>query len=113
MPDRGPLADYPEAARARALAHFAQLRPHLEDGVPLPALARQLKVPLITLQYRLRAYRRHGLVGLCRPLRTGPAPRRTTPELVQLIESLALRNPPPSAASIHRPSRSGLAHPCS
>jgi len=102
MPDRGQLADYPEAARAQALAHFAQLRPHLEDGVPLTRLARQLDVPLVTLQYRWRAYRRHGLVGLCRPLRTGPAPRRTAPELVQLIEGLALRNPPPTAASIHR-----------
>ena len=35
-------------------------------------------------------------------MRTRPAPRRTVPELVQLIEGLALRNPPPSAASIHR-----------
>ena len=102
MRDRGQLADYPEAARTQALAHFAQLRPHLEDGVPLTVLARQLDVPLRTLQYRLHAYRQHGLVGLCPPLRTGPAPRRVDPELVQLIEGLALRNPPPSAASIHR-----------
>ena len=102
MPDPALLADYPDAARTQALAHFAQLRPHLEEGVPLTALARQFDVPLRTLQYRLRAYREHGLTGLCRPLRTGPAPRRTAPELVELIEGLALRNPPPSAASIHR-----------
>ncbi len=102
MPDLALLADYPEAARTQALAHFAQLRPHLEEGVPLTALARQFDVPLRTLQYRLRTYRDHGLTGLCRPLRTGSAPRRTAPELVELVEGLALRNPPPSAASIHR-----------
>lgn len=102
MLDRGQFADYPAAARAQALAHFAQLRPHLEEGVPLTALARQLNVPLRTLQYRLHAYHAYGMVGLCRPRRANPAPRRTAAELVQLIEGLALRNPPPSAASIYR-----------
>ena len=83
MRDRGSLADYPEAARAEALAHFAQLRPHLEDGVPLTRLARQLAVSLRTLQRRVRAYRsaRPGrpLPALAHPTRSPPYRPRTGP----------------------------------
>ena len=101
------LADYSEQARTQALERFQLLRPHLEDGVALSALARQHDVPLRTMQYWLQRYRQHGLAGLCRrrlPPSSDPSrpARRTAPQLVELIEGLALRTPPPSAAAVHR-----------
>src|SRR4051812_2314121 len=100
------LADYSEQERTQALARFQLMRPHLEDGVALSALARQHSVPLRTMQYWLQRYRQHGLPGLCRrrprpPHLSQPA-RRIAPQLVELIEGLALHTPPPSAATVHR-----------
>lgn len=105
------LADYSEQARAQALERFQLLQPHLEDGVVLSTLARQHDVPLRTMQYWLQRYRQHGLAGLCRrrpsrPSHPHPA-RRTAPQLVELIEGLALRTPlPQPPLSIARYSRS-------
>src|SRR3954451_19252382 len=98
------LADYSEQERTQALARFQLMRPHLEDGVALSALARQHDVPLRTMQYWLQRYRQHGLPGLCRrrPPRPSQPTRRIAPQLVELIEGLALRTPPPSAAAVHR-----------
>jgi putative transposase len=98
------LADYSEQARTQALTRFQLLRPHLEDGIALNALARQHDMPLRTMQYWLQRYRQHGLAGLCRrwPPRPSQPARRIAPQLVELIEGLALRTPPPSAAAVHR-----------
>jgi putative transposase len=99
------LVGYSEQARTQALERFKLLQPHLEDGVALSALARQQGVPLRTMQCWLQRYRQHGLPGLCRrpprPSHSRPA-RRIAPQLVELIEGLALRTPPPSAAAVHR-----------
>jgi putative transposase len=96
------LADYSEQARTQALTRFQQLQPHLEDGVALSALARKHGVPLRTMQYWLQQYRQHGLAGLCRPPSPPHLARRIVPQLVELIEGLALRTPPPTAAAVHR-----------
>src|SRR4051794_18117002 len=96
-----PLTDYSEVARTTALARFQQLRPHLEDGVPLTHLARQHEVPLRTMQRWLTHYRLHGLAGLCPQPRADRTGHRFAPQLVQLVEALALRTPPPSAAFVH------------
>ena len=45
-----PLAELSEDQRAAALARFEQLRPALEDNVPLARLARELHVPQRTMQ---------------------------------------------------------------
>lgn len=88
--------------RTRALHHVAALRPHLEDGVPLARLARECHMPLRTLQRWLRDYRRAGLAGLARQPRRDRGSRSFPLDLLRLIEGLALRTPPPSAASVHR-----------
>jgi putative transposase len=96
------LAELPEAARAQALCRWRVLRPHLEDGVPLPRAADEAGVALRTAQRWLTRYRDDGLAGLARPTRVDRGTRRLPEELRLLIEGLALRPPSPSAAHIHR-----------
>ena len=60
------------------------------------------RVPLRTAQRWLARYRADGLAGLARPQRSDRGVRRTRPELVALIEGLALRRPRPSVATITR-----------
>jgi putative transposase len=98
-----PLTALTDAERARTLARVHLLQPCVEDGVPLARLARQHGVALRTAQRWLQRYRQHGLAGLVRQTRADRGhPRRLTPELAQLIEGLALRTPPPTAAYVHR-----------
>ena len=97
-----PLAELSEAARADALARWCVLRPHLHDGVPLARAARDAGVALRTAQRWLGRYRTDGLAGLARSQRTDRGQRRTQPELVALVEGLALRRPRPSVATIVR-----------
>lgn len=86
-----------------ALARFALLRPHVEDGVPLTAVARGADVPIGTMRHWLRRYRRHGLSGLDRKPRADAGSRRCVdPQIVTLIEGLALEVPRRSIAGIHR-----------
>src|SRR4051812_7288854 len=101
-PDARPLTSFSEPARSRALDRFTQLRPHLEDGVPLTRLAQEHQVPLRTVQRWLQAYQQHGLSGLARRRRSDRSTRTFPPELLRLIEGLALRTPPPSTAFVHR-----------
>ncbi len=54
------------------------------------------------MQRWLHRYHKHGLVGLCRQLRRDRSTHRMHPQLVQLIEGLALRTPAPSAAAVYR-----------
>ena len=91
-----------EAERTNALARYALLRPHLEDGVPLPAVARETGVSLRTLERWLARYRQAGLAGLVRQPRVDRGQRHVPAKLVQLIEGLALRRPTPSIATVHR-----------
>jgi putative transposase len=70
--------------------------------VPLTRVATQHGIPLRTARRWLQAYRRLGLAGLARKPRADRTRHRVPPELVRLIEGLALRPPAPSAATVHR-----------
>lgn len=78
------------------------LQPHLEEGVPLARVARERGVVLRTAQRWLRRYRQYGLAGLARQPRPAVGTRTFPPDLVRLIEGLALRVPAQSVAAIHR-----------
>jgi putative transposase len=92
-----------EAERAQALERYQQLRPVLEDGVPLAQVAQEHHIPLRTAQRWVAQYRTYGLAGLIRAPRADRGQhRRIVPALQRLIEGLALQRPPPSAATIHR-----------
>lgn len=94
-----------------ALARWQVLRPHVEDGVPLARAARQAGVPERTAQRWLSRYRADGLTGLRRTTRSDQRTRRLPAELVALIEGLALKRPPPSAATVTRQAaRAASAH---
>ena len=63
-----------EADCERAIARWQLLRPVVEDGVSLAAMARTSGVPERTLRRWLAAYRAGGLAALARrPGRTGDA----------------------------------------
>jgi putative transposase len=100
------LAALSEAERERALARFYQLRPAIEEGVPLQCLANDQRIPIRTAQRWLQRYQREGLIGLAhRPRRDHGQRRMVSPEAQQLIEGLALRKPPPTAAAVNSLSR--------
>src|SRR2546428_8146039 len=102
-PARPPLVTLTEEERARALGRYRLLQPHLEGGVSLTALARTHAVPLRTAQRWVTRYRQDGLAGLGRHARADRGKsRRCPPQLIELIEALALRRPPPTAAFVHR-----------
>jgi putative transposase len=96
------LAACTEEERQEAMVRFAVLRPHLNDGVPLPEAARDAGVPLRSVQRWLARYRATGLAGLVRGKRSDTGHRKLPAELVDVIEGMALRKPRPSVAAIHR-----------
>jgi len=97
------LATLTEAQRAEAMECFSLLRPALEDGVSQTEVARLHHLPLRTVQRWIQHYRQQGLVGLAKKERKDRGLRRgMPPELVRLIEGLALQKPKRSAAAIHR-----------
>jgi putative transposase len=101
--DSGPaLAAFTEAQRQQAMARFAVLRSHIEEGIPLSEVARDADVPLRSVQRWLARYRAAGLVGLARAQRSDTGTRKLPAELVDLIEGMALRTPRPSIAAMHR-----------
>ncbi|APE38635.1 transposase [Nocardia mangyaensis] len=69
--------------------------------MPLTCAAAEAGVPLRTAQRWLRRYRTAGFAGLA-PARRRSGERRTRPDLVRLIEGMALRRPRPSLAAITR-----------
>jgi putative transposase len=98
-----PLVSLTEEERECALARLRLLRPHLEDGIPLTRTAKQQGLPLRTARRWLALYHEHGLAGLVRhPRNDRGLHRRLMPEVKALIEGLALRSPPPTAAFVHR-----------
>jgi len=97
-----PLTTLTEAERAAALARFHQLEPFLEEGIPLTHLAATAGIPLRTARRWVARYRQLGLAGLARQRRADHGHQRFPPHLVQLIEGLALRRPPPTVATIQR-----------
>src|SRR5882762_218616 len=96
------LSAFSEDQRAAALARFEQLRPALEDNVPLARLALELHMPRRTVQLWVTRYRRQGLSGLVRGQRSDRGHHRLRPGLRDAIEGLALQRPPRSLASIQR-----------
>jgi putative transposase len=107
-PARRPASPVPVLAalgagqREQAMARFAVLRPHLEEGVPLARAADEADVAARTAQRWLARYRAGGLAGLARTPRADAGCRRLPAGLVALIEGLALRKPQPTVAAIHR-----------
>lgn len=99
----GAAAPGVDDARDKALWRLRLLRPVLENGVAVPALAATSGIPVPTLRRWLRLYRLHGLPGLRRrPRNDRGVRRRLSAELVAVIEGLALERPRRSAAAIHR-----------
>jgi putative transposase len=102
------MGDYPaltalsEEQRGQALERFAVLRPFLEEGVPLTAVAQAQDLSVRTLRYWVRQYREQGLAGLVRRPRSDRGRHHLPDALVDVIEGLALRRPAPSVASIQR-----------
>lgn len=88
--------------RQQAMARFFVLRPHIEDGVPLPTAARDAGVSLRTAERWLARYRAGGLAALARPDRADRGRRRLQAGLVTYVEEMVLRRPPPSIATVHR-----------
>lgn len=78
------------------------MRAHLDGEVTLAAAAAAAGVPIRTARRWLAAYRANGPAGLKPAKRADRGHRRTSVDLVALIEGLALRRPPPSLADIHR-----------
>ena len=96
------LAQLEAPLREQAMARFAMLRPHLEDGVPLGRAAGDVGVAVGTAQRWLARYRACGLAALARRSRADTGRRRLPAEVAGLIEGLALRKPRPTVAAIHR-----------
>jgi len=84
------------------MKRFAVLRPHLEEDVPLAQAARHAGVAVRTAERWLSRYRRMGLAGLARPLRSDADAHRLPADLITCIEGLGLKKPRASAAAIHR-----------
>jgi putative transposase len=96
------LVGMTEAERDRALARFRALRPFLEENVPLAEIALRHGITLRTARRWVRRYKRDGLAGLGRKVRSDKSRRRMSAALQELIEGLALQNPRPSAAQVFR-----------
>lgn len=109
MPERSqdePLTDtltgLSDEQRMEAMRRFDLIRPHFFDGIPIAEAARAGNTPLRTMQRWTARYRRDGLAGLVRSSRSDTGRRKTSSDLVGLVEGLALRKPRLSAAAIHR-----------
>ena len=84
------------------MRRFEVLRPHLEGGGRLADAASGAGVSVRTVQRWLARYRGGGLAALAPRGRSDRGTHRIAPELVALVEALALRRPKPSASWIHR-----------
>jgi putative transposase len=105
------LAELDEPTRALAWRRWQLLAPVVNDAVPLARAAAASGIPLRTAQRWLSRYHTNGLVGLARTPRADRGVRRTQPELVGLIEGLALSTPALSVATItRRVAQVALAH---
>jgi putative transposase len=87
----------------QALARFRIIRPFLEEGVGLAAIARHHGIALRTARRWVGHYRAGGLSALARSPRIDKGSRRAlSPSLQELVEALALSTPRRSVAAIHR-----------
>lgn len=90
-----------------AAGRWEILKLHVEDQIPLAALARDTGIGLRTLERWHARYRTEGYASLDRRQRADAGSRRLPAELVSLVEGLALRKPRPAIITIHR---KGLMH---
>lgn len=97
-----PLTALTEEQRQLAMQHFAILRPHLEEGIPLTRAARHAGIPVRTAERWLVRYRQRGLAGLIRSARRDANIHRLPVDLVALIKGMGVKKPRASAATIHR-----------
>lgn len=88
--------------RQLAFSRYQTIRPCLEAGVPATVIAKAHGVSARTVERWVARYRRDGLTGLVRAPRVDRGQRRFPGDLIGLIEGLALRKPPPTAAAIYR-----------
>ena len=87
----------------QALELFQIVRPFLEEGISLAAIARQHGIALRTARRWVSHYRAGGLTALTRlPRSDKGACRALSPALQELVEALALATPRCSVAAIHR-----------
>ena len=78
------------------------LRRHVQDGVPFTQLSLETGVGVRTLERWHAAVRHHGPAGLEAAGRSDRGTRRAVPDLVALVEGLALLRPRRSTATITR-----------
>jgi putative transposase len=97
-----PLAELSEKDRDLAWSRWLAIAPTVEEGVPLTRAAAHAGVPISTARRWLKRYRQDGLSGLARTPRSDHGRRHTRPELVVMVEALALRRPRLTAASVAR-----------
>lgn len=97
------LIELSDEQRDKALKRFQIIRPFLEDGISLREAIGTQDITLRTARHWVKQYRQYGLQGLARKPRSDQGSHRQfSPELVQLIEGLALQKPRLSLAAIHR-----------
>ena len=84
------------------LQRWSVLRLHVEDDIPLTALARDTEIGLRTLQRWHQNYKDGGIDALGPRRRNDAGTRRTAGQLVAFIERLALTRPRPGIAAVHR-----------
>lgn len=97
------LAGLTDEARNLALERFRLIQPHLEQKLPLKAVAVAAQVPFRTAQRWVALYRQFGLAALARRKRTDTGQHRElSSDLKKAIEGLALQKPPIPVAAIYR-----------
>lgn len=85
-----------------AAGRWQILRLHVEDQVPLAALARDCGIGLRSLERWHARYRTSGYAGLATRRRSDAGTHRLPGELVAFIEGLALSRPRPATVTIQR-----------
>jgi putative transposase len=122
MVDEGPgptgqlLSELTEGQRVEAMRRFELLCRHLHGTRSIAQIAADAEVVPRTIQRWLATYRERGLAGLAPKPRNDAGSRRVHGQLVTVIESLYLRRPAPSVATVHRAAceiatAQGWAHP--
>jgi putative transposase len=97
------LASLQESAREIALERFRIIQPYLEEDRSLSVIARKARISYRTIHRWLTRYRRFGLAALARKGRGDRGKRRAlSPQLLELVQALALEVPPLPIAVIYR-----------
>ena len=91
-----------ESERHVALTRFRQLRPFLEEHLPLVQVARDAGIDPRTARRWATRYRKNGLAGLIRKTRSDKTKSQMSTQLQHVLEGLALKRPPFSIRAIHR-----------